>query len=350
MSKSESIESSAPKLQSPEWIRPALIDQEADSPVESSPLEQRAERLGAYVIAIATQKGGVAKTTTAASLGGAFVQLGWKVLLIDLDAQANLTLALGEDPFRVRGTITDVLFNSEPLLWKSHETCIPGLDLVPANSGMELAEHFLKSRINYETVLRDAINQSIRRLPLKRAQTRKAKNLSSLKTRSAKKNSSPPQDNMPQFDIKQLEETHTTIEYDVVILDCPPALGAVTLNAMVAADLLIIPMQPEYFSVHSLKIILPAIRYVRDKYNPKLAYRILITLFDRRNRIHQNFTRQLRQTGGSGVLKTIIEIDTKLRESALDGMPITELWKQSRSAVQYCALAEELIRFVEQAF
>jgi chromosome partitioning protein len=350
MSESKSLDHSPQQLQSSEWIQPAQTDQEADSPVETSPFEQKAERLGAYVIAIATQKGGVAKTTTAASLGGAFVQLGWKVLLIDLDAQANLTLALGKDPFRVHGTITDVLFNFEPLLWKSHETSIPGLDLVPANSEMELAEHFLKSRNNYETVLRDAINQSIRRLPLKRAQTRKAKKLSSLKTRPAGKNSRQPEDNSPQFDIVQLGEAHKTIEYDVVILDCPPALGAVTLNALVAADLLIIPMQPEYFSVHSLKVILPAVREVRNKYNANLAYRILITLFDRRNRIHQNFTRQLRQTGGSGVLKTIIEIDTKLRESVLDGVPITEFWKQSRSAVQYCALAGELIKFVEQAF
>ena len=324
--------------------------QEETFPLEARPLETKAERLGAYVIAIATQKGGVAKTTTAASLGGAFVQFGLKVLLIDLDAQANLTLALGKDPFKVHGTIIDVLFNSEPLLWKSHETSIPGLDLVPANSEMELAEHFLKSRNNYETILRDAINESIRRLPLIRTQIRKAKGFSSLKTRPAAENSPPPEDTTAQFDIKKLGEVHSKIEYDVVILDCPPSLGVVTLNALVAADLLIIPMQPEYFSVHSLKTILPAIREVRNKQNPNLAYRVLITMFDRRNRIHQNLSKQLRQTCGSGVLNTIIEIDTKLRESALDGMPITEVWKQSRSAIQYCTLAEELIRFVQQAF
>ncbi len=193
-------------------------------------------------------------------------------------------------------------FNSEPLIWKSHETTIVGLDLVPSNSQMELAEHFLKSRNNCETILRDSINESIRRIPLKRARIRKGKGLSSLKTRSGGKNSPPAQETTLQFDIKRLGETPPTIEYDIVILDCPPALGAVTLNALVAADLLIIPMQPEYFSVHSLKTILPAIREVRNKYNPNLAYRVLITLYDRRNRIHQNFTRQLQQTcwiGGS---------------------------------------------------
>jgi chromosome partitioning protein len=325
-----------------------VSDQDEISHIENRTLEQSFDGLGAYVIAIATQKGGVAKTTTAASLGGSFVQLGCKVLLIDLDAQANLTLALGKDPFRLHGTITDVLFNSEPLIWKTHRTSVVGLDLVPSNSEMELAEHFLKSRNNYETILRDSIDQSIRRLPLVRTQIRKVKGLSSLKTRPLEINSPPAQDTTPQFDIKRLGETPPTIGYDIVILDCPPALGAVTLNALVAADLLVIPMQPEYFSVHSLKTILPAIREVRNKYNPNLAYRVLITLFDRRNRIHQNMTRQLQYTCGSGVLKTIIEVDTKLRESALDGMPITEVWKQSRSAKQYCNLAEELIRFVQQ--
>ncbi len=115
------------------------------------------------IIAVANQKGGVAKTTTVVSLGGALTQLGSEVLLIDLDAQANLTLALGKDPNRVRGSITDVLFHSATLLSVSRETSIPGLDLVPSNTGMELAERFLPVRKDYETILRRTIVEELRR-------------------------------------------------------------------------------------------------------------------------------------------------------------------------------------------
>jgi chromosome partitioning protein len=284
---------------------------------------------GPLVIAIANQKGGVAKTTTAVSLGGALARHDQEVLLVDLDAQANLTLALGKDPSRVRGAVTEVLFNSASLLSVSRETSIPGLDLVPANAGMDLAERFLPVRRDYETILRRAL-----RTELRPASGTSAAAATAAKSPAGLTENSPTSPRPP------------TIHYDFVLLDCPPFLGAVTLNALVAADLLIIPTQPEFFSAHALRTMTTAIRQVRNHHNPDLVYRILITLSDRRNRIHREVGEQIRSTFGEGVFQTIIEVDTKLRESAVEGLPITHHKSQSRSALQYDALAQELLAYV----
>jgi chromosome partitioning protein len=253
------------------------------------------------VIAVANQKGGVAKTTTVVSLAGALVQQGQDVLAIDLDAQANLTLALGSDPSKVRGSISEVLLNSATISSVLRETNIPGLSLVPASSEMELAERFLSIRHNYEQILRLALNGR----------------------------------SMPGL-------------YDFILLDCPPSMGAVTLNAMVAAQILVIPTQPEFFSAHALRSMMTAIRRVRNQYNPQLMYRILITLRDRRNRIHRELSEQIQETFGEGVFKTMIDTDTKLRESTVAGMPINFYRSQTRSALQYSELAEELIENVQE--
>lgn len=278
---------------------------------------------GPVVIAIANQKGGVAKTTTVVSLGGALARRNQEVLLVDLDAQANLTLALGKDPARVRGAVTEVLFNSASILSVSRETSIPGLDLVPANEGMDLAERFLPVRKDYETILRRALRAELR--PVQDPGT-----AGSAPMAYPSKNSPRP----------------PAIHYDFVLLDCPPFLGAVTLNALVAADMLIIPTQPEFFSAHALRTMTAAIRQVRSQHNPDLIYRILITLSDRRNRIHREVAEQIRSTFGEGVFRTVIEVDTKLRESAIEGLPITHHKSQSRSALQYDALAQELMAYV----
>jgi chromosome partitioning protein len=277
------------------------------------------------VIAIANQKGGVAKTTTVVSLGGALAHHNQEVLVVDLDAQANLTLALGKDPSRVRGAVTEVLFNSASLLSVSRETSIPGLDLVPANAGMDLAERFLPVRKDYETILRRALRSELRPT----ADRPSASSSPSTPSYQAASSPNPP-----------------AIHYDFVLLDCPPFLGAVTLNALVASDILIIPTQPEYFSAHALRTMTAQIRQVRSQHNPELIYRILITLSDRRNRIHREVGEQIRSTFGEGVFQTIIEVDTKLRESAIEGLPITHHRSQSRSALQYDALAQELLAYV----
>jgi chromosome partitioning protein len=302
-----------------------------DSDIESSWVGVRSEgtippkrQTGPVVIAIANQKGGVAKTTTVVSLGGALARHDQEVLLVDLDAQANLTLALGKDPNRIRGAVTEVLFNSASLLSVSRETNIPGLDLVPANAEMDLAERFLPVRKDYETILRRALRSELRPA-----------------AKTAPGSSSAPLAYSPGTSPRP-----PAIHYDFVLLDCPPFLGAVTLNALVAADMLIIPTQPEFFSANALRTMTAAIRQVRSQQNPDLVYRILITLFDRRNRIHREVGEQIRNTFGDGVFQTVIEIDTKLRESAIEGLPITHRRIQSRSAVQYDALAQELLAYV----
>jgi chromosome partitioning protein len=247
-----------------------------------------------YFIAVANQKGGVAKTTTVLSLGGALLQMNKEVLLVDLDAQADLTLALGVNPAKVRHSIADVLFNWATVVSVSRETSIPGLDLVPSNQEMELAERFLPIRKNFETILRNGFNNPL--------------------------------------------------PYDFVLLDCPPSLGAVTLNALNLASMLLIPTIPEYFSVHALRNMMMVTRRVRGQSNQVLNYRILITMRDLRNRIHKNMSEQLKKNLGDRVLKNVIDIDTKLRESSVAGIPITHYAPKSRSSIQYRALSEEIIQ------
>lgn len=297
--------------------------------------EIAAETHQAYIIAIANQKGGVAKTTTAAALAGALVAMNYEVLLVDLDAQANLTLALGKDPARVRGAVTEVFFNSATIINVSRETSIPGLDIVPSNSGMELAERFLPVRKNYEYILQKAISGV-------------SDSLARMETGSLSSSSVPTSLTSENFTGRSPYSTEPANgAYDYIILDCPPFIGAVTLNAMAAADMLVIPSQPEYFSAHALRAMMMTIRQVRETHNPNLVYRILITMYDQRNRIHRTVLDQIRTTFGTGVLKTIIQIDTKLRESAVAGMPITHHFSKSRSAIQYTALAQELVEYVQ---
>lgn len=253
----------------------------------------------AYIIAVANEKGGVAKTTTVLSLGGALVEQNQEVLLIDMDAQSNLTLALGINPSHVRRSITDVLLNTATPISASLETAIGGLDLIPATAEMELAERFLPVRNNYQVMLKTALNG--------------------------------------------------LAVYDFILLDCPPSLGAVTTNALTAADLLVIPTQAEYFSVHALKSTLLKVRRVRRQNNPNLRYKILITMLDQRNRIHRSMSEQLQTAFDGFMFATVIGVDTRLRESAVAGSPITYYEPKRRSAYQYRTLAQEIMLYVHEA-
>jgi chromosome partitioning protein len=305
-----------------------------------------------YVIAIANQKGGVAKTTTVVSLGGGLVNHDKEVLLVDLDAQANLTLALGKDPARVRGTVSQLFFNAASLLSLSRDTSIAGLDLVPSNSEMDAAERFLPLRKNYEMILYQAIfgstpsgateinGSSAARPEVLNSEVGFKSNGESKTPGTAKA-------------IEKMPEIGSRSQpYDFILLDCPPIIGAVTLNAIAAAHMLIVPAQPEYFSAHALRTMMTTIQQIRNQNNPDLVYRILITMLDRRNRIHRDVTQQIRDSFGVGVFETMIEVDTKLRESAVEGLPITHHpaayhSRPPRSALQYNALAQELIAYVE---
>jgi chromosome partitioning protein len=253
-----------------------------------------------YTIAVSNEKGGVAKTTTTMSLGAALVEIDKKVLLIDLDPQANLTLASGLEINEISISSSNVLVEATPLLNVIQKTEIKNLDIVPAHPSIESAEQYLPIRTNYTATLRRAIA-----------------------------NAAP-------------------LPYDYILIDCPPFLGAITHNALSAAELLVIPTQAEFFSAYALRNMMGIIRRVRQESNPDLAYRILITMLDRRNRTHRNIEEQLKNTFGQGLFETIIEIDTKLRESPIAGLPITHYKSNTRGSQQYRVLAQELTEYVKQ--
>ena len=250
-------------------------------------------------IAISNEKGGVAKTTSTLNLGGSLADLGQKVLVIDLDAQANLTLSLGFEPGEAKLTSCDIVLDNVSMQSVCRKTDVENLDLIPSSSRIETSEQFLPMRTNHTTILQRAIAEA----------------------------------NMP---------------YDYIILDCPPVLGAITKNALAAADLLLIPTQAEYFSAYALRNMMTLNRRIREEDNPNLAYRILVTMLDRRNRTHRNINEQLRAAFGAGVFNTVIEIDTKLRESPIAGMPITHYKPSARSSTQYRVLAQELMEYAKE--
>ncbi len=253
-----------------------------------------------YTIAISNEKGGVAKTTSTLSLGAALAEANYRVLVVDLDPQANLTLALGFEPGSAAVTSSHILIESAPLMSARLATDIKGLDLIPSHSSIESAEQFLPVRTHYVSGLKRAIDNA------------------------------------------------TPLPYDYILFDCPPFLGAITINALSAADLLVIPTQAEYFSAYALRNMMGIIRRVRQESNPNLGYRILITLLDRRNRTHRNIQEQLQNTFGEGLFKTVIEVDTKLKESQVSGLPITHYKPSARGSQQYRELAQELIEYVKE--
>jgi chromosome partitioning protein len=251
-------------------------------------------------IAIGSQKGGVSKTTTTLSLGACLAESNGtparRVLLIDLDPQANLTMALGVNPGTVRRMIGDALLDQASLLAVSRESAIPNLDLVPANQGLLVLDKVLFGRPGFEYRLKQQLGGPIAQ------------------------------------------------QYDIALFDCPPAFGTLTMNALTAADLLVIPVPCDYFSARSLQQFLELVTLVQRNTNPALRYRILITMYDKRNRISHIIQDQLRRKFGHAMLNTIISIDTKLRESPVVGQPITQYAPNSRSAQEYHALATELMQ------
>lgn len=252
-----------------------------------------------FKIAIANEKGGVAKTTCSTCLASALAEKGYNVLLFDLDAQANATLSLGVDPHSVSHSVFSALIKELPLDSIVLPTTETRISIVPSNNEVGLIEQNLPRFTDYESRLRYAL------LP---------------------------------FESK----------YDYAIFDCPPFLGSVTVNALTAANFLLVPTQTEYFSIYALNNLMELVRKVRAKHNPKLAYRLLITMFDRRNRIHRRLFEQLQNEFSMGLMETVIEIDTKLRECAFERKTLFQYAPSTRSANQFRQLVDEIQEFREE--
>jgi chromosome partitioning protein len=253
-----------------------------------------------FVIAICHQKGGVGKTTTALALGACFVERGVRTLMVDLDPQANLTFNAGLEPDKTPFSVAEVLTGEVPPAEAVMESNLPGLDIIPSNASMLDIGRKLYQLPDYEFLLRRA-----------------------LQDRALK-------------------------DYAVVLLDCPPSVGPLTINALTAADLLIVPTQCEYYSIQALTDMFELVSVIRDRTNPPLTYRLLVTMFDARGKFHENMLEQLREYFQEGLLNTLIGFDTKLREAQAAGLPITIHAPQSRGARQYRQLAEELSPYVSK--
>ena len=246
-------------------------------------------------IAISNQKGGVAKTTTCLSLGACLAELGQSVLLIDLDPQANLTTSLGLRPDNLHRAVDEALLGNVSLVSVSRESSVFGLDIVPANRMLIALDKILYGRPGY------------------------------------------------QFHLKKGLDAMGEGFYDFALIDCPPSFGTLTLNALTAADLLIIPVQCDFYAAYSLRHFVKLVQQVREKTNPWLSYRVLATMYDRRNKICQVIRRRMQQGLDKVLFTTTIEVDTKLRESPAFGQPITLYAPNTRGAQQYRALAKELM-------
>lgn len=251
-----------------------------------------------YVIAICHEKGGVAKTTTTLSLGASLVERGNETLMIDLDPQANLTSSIGLNPDEMESSIAGVLLGEAEIASVLLESGLPGLDIVPSSAEMFTVGRELYAFADYEFRLRSILAGS------------------------------------------------ATSHYGFILLDCPPSLGSLTFNALTTANLVIIPTQCEYFSIQALKDMFEIISLIRERTNPNLVYRLLVTMFDGRGTFHTRMLEQMHGYFKEGLLQTIIGFDTKLREAQVAGRPILIHAPQSRGAQQYRQLAEELYIYV----
>lgn len=245
------------------------------------------------IIAIANQKGGVGKTTTAINLSASLAVNEKKVLLIDLDPQANSTSGLGLD--KDKSGVYEILINDIPLQKTIIKTDLDNLDIIPSNINLVGAEIELVDTPNREKVL--------------------------------------------SFRIRP-----TKIKYDYIVIDCPPSLGLLTLNGLTAADSVIIPVQCEYFALEGLGQLLTTINIVKKHFNPSLEIEgVLLTMFDSRLRLSHQVADEVKKYFGDKVFNTIITRNVKLSEAPSHGKPILLYDALALGAQNYIQLALEII-------
>lgn len=249
----------------------------------------------AVTIALANQKGGVGKTTTAVNLGACLNELGKRVLIVDTDAQGNATSGIGISKGDIQHDIYDVLVNGMGLEGVIMPTSRPHLDVVPATLQLSGAEIELASQIGREQRLADALESVADR-------------------------------------------------YDYVLVDCPPALGILTINAFTACDSILIPVQSEYYALEGLSQLMKTIQLVKKHYNADLHVEgVLLTMLDARTNLGNEVVTEVQKFFKDCVYTTIIPRNVRLSEAPSHGQAVIDYDRTSRGAVEYMALAKEVL-------
>ena len=271
---------------------PATLRRHRVTP-EPEPLQHHGP---ARVVALCNQKGGVGKTTSTINLGAALTEYGRKVLLVDFDPQGALSVGLGVQPHQLDRTIYDVLMESsvtlDDVLLKTN---VPGMDLVPSNIDLSAAEVQLVNEVAREQTLARALAPALQ-------------------------------------------------DYDLVLIDCQPSLGLLTVNALTAADEVVIPLECEFFSLRGVALLIDTIEKVRERLNPRLHIAgILATMYDARTVHGREVFSRVVEAFGDTVFDTVITRTVRFPETTVAGEPITTWAPSSSGALQYRALAKEVL-------
>jgi chromosome partitioning protein len=262
------------------------------------------------IIAVANQKGGVGKTTTAVNLAASLVAMKRRVLLVDLDPQGNATTGAGLDKRTLPATVYQVLLGERKIADVRVASPTGGFDVVPANRDLAGAEIELVELPERETRLKDALAEALQQM--------------------------------------RAAITEVAPDYDFILLDCPPSLSLLTLNGLCAADSVLIPMQCEYYALEGLSDLVQTIRKVRAHLNPALEIEgLLRTMYDPRNTLAQHVGAELEKHFGDKLYRTVVPRNIRLAEAPSHGVPVLRFDATSKGAQAYLALAGEMLRRME---